>query len=81
MKRKSAKIKKTTFFFYKNENLYERSTIHSYASRKDTVFFFQKYRSINDLYKEEKKTYGRILPATLTKPEANRPRLTHNAFS
>ena len=76
MKKLSAKIKKTSFSFYKNENIYERSTIHSFASRHNTIFFPQKYRSVNNVYKEEKKLFGKILPSTIVKPESRRPRVT-----
>lgn len=75
------KVKKTSFYFYTAEREFERSTIYSFASKRNSVFFYKKYRNVTDLYKEEKREFGKILPSTLEKPEPRRVRKTHLASS
>ena len=73
MKKLTVRTKKSSFYFFENEILFERSNIFSFASKRDTVFYVRKYRHLTSLYKEEKRLFGSILPSTLEKPEPERP--------
>ena len=81
MSRQVKNTKKTSFYFFEKDNQFTRSNINSHASRRDTILLFRKYRNINNLYKEEKRQFGRLLPSTIIKPSARRPRTTYNASS
>ena len=76
MKKIVATSKKSSFYFFENENQFERSNLFSFASKRDTVFYFKKYRHLASLHKEEKRLFGSILPSTVEKPEPKRPYTT-----
>ena len=77
MRKITSSTKKTSFYFYNQELAYERSSLYSFASKRNSVLYYAKYRSVSDLYKEEKKVFGRILPSTLDKPEPLRSHKTY----
>ena len=81
MRRAVARTKKTSFYFYENENTYERSNICSFGSKRDSALFPKKYRNVTESYKEEKRALGKLLPSTLQKPDPKRYRKTYCSAS
>ena len=80
-KRLSSRVKTTSYYFYRSENLFERSSIKSLGIKNDFTFYAKKYRSGVDVFKEERRRFGKILPSTLKKPERLRPYQTFGAKS
>ena len=81
MKLTPSKTPSQSFYFYKNENKFERSTLKSFAIKKNTTLFAKKYRLQTDIYKEEKRTWGKLLPSTLLKPQLPSSNTTYSSKS
>lgn len=81
MKQLPNKTTPHSFYFYKNENKFERSTLKSFAIKKNTTLFVKKYRFHTDIYKEERRVWGKLLPSTLLKPQTPTANVTYMAKS
>lgn len=81
MKQIGLKASLSSFYFYNNENKFERSTLKSFGLKKNTTLFSKKYRSSTELYKEEKRLWGKLLPSTLAKPQLPKTNITYTSNS
>ena len=68
MRRVTQKSKKTSLGFYPENTKYNRSAVKSNAIKYDSVIHSRKHRTVKELYKQEIRREGRILPSTLEKP-------------
>ena len=68
MKKVIQKSKKTSLAFHPENTKYSRSTIKSNAIKYDSIINSRKHRTVKELYKQEIRREGRILPSTLEKP-------------
>lgn len=81
MKKTIQKSKRSTFYFYPENNKYKRSTLGAPAIKYNSTLYPIKHRTVKELYKQEVRSEGRILPSTLDKPNLRTSQKTYLASS
>lgn len=73
MSKQAKQVKKTSFYFHRDENSYRRSSLELHAFRSPYVIDSRKYRDVKSDVKTEIQIYGKLLPKTMERPPLPRP--------